>query len=195
MRSWLFKPLIFYPLLLLAAALLALVSLSPLSWSHAQGPVSGQIRNGVLVLRGEALGAPASDTAQEVRVMRDFFGATQALRVAAKPKLPAPTAQDRGVQILLGRQPAQFLESKPVVLRIDYRPIPLSTASALAVNLEGGRLQNWVSQPVAPEGGSVSFALPAQTAVSAIGLRTIHDDDERNYGVEIVRISVTPSAS
>jgi hypothetical protein len=115
-----------------------------------------------------------------------------------KPKEAAPTPQDQGVRVLLGREAAQFLEDKPVVVRVDYRPIPLSTASSLAVHLEGGRLQDWASQPIAPEGGSVSFTLPAQTAMSAIGLRAVYEGsrkEDRNVGVEIVRIRVTPAAA
>lgn len=196
MRSWLFKPLIFYPLVLIAAAVLVLISFSPLSWPHPQAPAASAIHDGALVLQGEALGAPASGADQVVHVVRDFFGAVHGLRIAVLPEQAAPTPQDPGVRILLDREAAQMLEDKAVQVHIDYRPIPLTTASVLAVTLEGGRLLDWTSQPIDPEGGAVDFTLPAQTAVSALGLRAVQEDEEEhNFGVEIIRIRVTPLPS
>jgi hypothetical protein len=194
MRNWLFRPILFYPLLLVGAALLVLASLSPLSWARPEAPTSGVMRDGALVLEGEALGTPAMSPEQQVFVVRDIMGHASALRVAVIPGQTIPTPAETGVRVLLDDAAARFIEDKPVDVQIDYRPIPLNMASGLAVSLQGVGPAQWVAQPIAVETGSLHFRLPAQMAVNAIGLRALNEGADRNFGVEIVRIRVTPAS-
>lgn len=195
MRHWLFKPFIFYPLLLIASAFIVLASLNPLGWPRPEHAVSGAMADGALVLQGDDLGAPAPSPEQRLYVVRDLWGHAEGLRVGVLPDQPAPTAAETGVRIMLSPEAAAFVEDKPVRVDIDYRPIPVNMATGLAVSLQGIGPADWISQPISPETGSVSFELPPQFAVDAIGLRALHEEEaDSNFGLEIVRIRVTPTS-
>lgn len=193
MRHWLLHPLIFYPLALIAAALLIGFSLKPQAWPRPAAPVAGASVEGVLVLEGEALGAPEAAPGQRVFVARDFWGAASLLRIASDAGLEAPGPNDAGVRILLAPEAARHIAG-PVRVEVSYNPVPVTPASALAVRLEGGEggPGAWTLANLAPEPGAAVFDLPAAAAPSALALRAIAPASDQVYGLEITRIRVLP---
>ncbi|HEX8900936.1 hypothetical protein [Vitreimonas sp.] len=195
MRSWLFHPLLFYPFVLIVAALVIAVSLKPQSWPREPAPVVAQLTDGTLVFQGEAFNSPSAGPEQDMTVVRDFWGQAQTLRIAQLAGQPAPTPAEQGVRLLLTPEQAALLEDKSATIEISYRPLPINMASALAVSIQGIGPATWVTQPLAPETGTVRFEAPAQFAVNGIGLRAVSSADDQAYGVEITRVRVTPHSS
>ncbi len=194
MRSWLFHPLVFYPLILVLAALVIAVSLRPQAWPREPAPVAAQVVGAALVFEGEAFNSPAVGAEQNMSVVRDFWGAAQALRIAQKPGQPPPTPAEQGARLLLTPAQAALIEDRPVTVEVTYNPIPINAASELAVSLQGIGPAEWVSQPSPPQTGTLTFQLPPQFAVNAIGLRALSGNADQAYGLEITRVRVIPGA-
>jgi hypothetical protein len=192
MRNWLFHPLVFYPLAILFAASVILLSVQPQAWPRPPAPVTAQIQDGSLVFAGSGFNAPDAGGEQDIFVVRDFWGRPQSLRIAQKPGQPAPNAAQHGARILFEPAQAAMLANRPVTVEISYNPLPVNAASGLAVNLQGAAPAQWVSQPTPPQPSTLRFELPAQTAVSALGLRAISNEPDQAYGLEITRVRVTP---
>lgn len=192
MRLWIFHPLIFYPLAVLLTALVVIVGIRPQAWPRPPAPVAGEISGDTLVLEGTAFDTPSPSPGQHVTVTRDFWGAAQTLRIAQVRG--APDASDPGASILLAREQAARLSGKPTTVEVEYRPVAINAADALAVSLTGEGGGAWVAQPAPPLAGRLRFDLPAQTAVGGIALRAASDSTDQSYGIEIVRIRVTPAA-
>jgi hypothetical protein len=192
MRNWLFHPILFYPLALLFAALVTAVSLRPQSWPREPAAAAGELTQGALVLRGEAFDSPAVGPEQELFVVRDFWGRAQALRIAQKPGRAPPTPTEEGARLLLTPEQAALIAGRPVTVEVSYNPIPVNVASGLAVSLRGAGAAAWASQALPPQPGTLRFELPAQSAVSAIGLRALSTQADQAYGREITRVRVTP---
>lgn len=192
MRHWLFHPLLFYPLTALLAALVIAVSIQPQAWPRPSAAVSGDLEEGVLILERESLGVPAPDPKQNLTVIRDFWGRASALRIAQLPAQPAPDATDQGVRVLLSSASAAALEGRAATIVLDYNPIPINTASGLAVSVRGNGPAAWVSQAAPPQSGSLRFEAPPQSGVNAIGLRALSDGTDQAYGIEITRIRIMP---
>lgn len=193
MRTFLFHPLVFYPLIALVAALVILVSLRPFSHTRDPEPVAGIIQEGAVVLEGASFNTPDPSPEQHMVVDRSFWGEARALRIAVLPNQPPPTPAEQGVRILLTPETAALLDGMPVTVDISYRPVPINAAPALAVSLQGIGPADWVIQPIPPQAGTVRFQLPAGFAVDAIGLRAISEATDQAYGVEIVSIRATPN--
>lgn len=194
MRSWIFHPLVFYPLAIVLAALAIAASLRPQSWPRAPAPVSAQIADGALVFEGAAFNSPAVGAEQSMSVVRDFWGNAQALRIAQKPNQPPPTPAEQGARLLLTTEQAAQIEDRPVTIEISFNPLPVNPAAGLAVSLQGIGPAEWVSQPIQPQTGVATFRVPAQLAVNAIGLRALSDAADQAYGLEITRVRVIPGA-
>jgi hypothetical protein len=192
MRNWLFHPIVFYPLVILLAALAIGLSLQPQSWPRAPAPVAGQIQNGALILEREAFNSPEKPPEQVVKVERDTLGHPLALDIAVLPNQPAPTPSETGVRILLTPQSAALIGDKGAHVDIVYHILPVSTAAALAVSLQGSGPADWVSKAIPAQNGALSYDLPPGFSTNAIGLRAIASAADQNYGVEIVRIRVLP---
>lgn len=192
MRSWLFHPLVFYPLILVLAALVIAVSLKPQAWPREPAPVAAQVVDGALVFEGQAFNSPAVGAEQNMSVVRDFWGAAQALRIAQKPGQPPPTPAEQGARLLLTTEQAALIDDRPVTIEVTYNPIPINAASELAVSLQGIGPAEWVSQPSPPQTGTLTFQLPPQFAVNAIGLRALSGNADQAYGLEITRVRVIP---
>jgi hypothetical protein len=77
---------------------------------------------------------------------------------------------------------------------VTYNPIPINAASELAVSLQGIGPADWVSQPSPPQTGTLTFQLPPQFAVNAIGLRALSGNADQAYGLEITLVRVIPGA-
>lgn len=194
MRTWLFHPIIFYPLVAVLAALVIAISVRPQSWPRAPAPVGGQSAGGALVLAQTSFDAPTSDPDQNLYVTRNFWGQAQALRIAIHPNMSALGAEDRGVQILLTPNAAANLSDHPATIVVNYNPLAVNAATGLAVSLQGAGSTVWSVQPAPPQHGALRFEVPAQTGVNAIGLRAMSSNANQReaYGLEITRISITP---
>ncbi len=195
MRSWLFHPLLFYPLVISIGALVIFVGLKPQSWPREPAPVAAQLVDGALVFEGEAFDSPAVGPEQNMTVVRDFWGHAQALRIAQLPGQPMPTPAEQGVRLLLTPEQAALLEDKPVTIEVTYNPLPINMASNLAVSVQGIGPAEWVSLALPPEPSTLSFEAPAQFAVNGIGLRALYGDGRQAHGLEITRVVVTPHNS
>lgn len=193
MRTWLFHPLIFYPLTVLLAVLVIAISLRPQSFPRAAAPVSAQAVQGSLILQGAAFNSPEADPgAQYMTVKRNFMGQAQSLRIAQLPGRPAPTPQDHGVRILLDAGQAGAIAGRPVTVEVSYLPSTVNAASGLAVNLQGSAAAAWVTRPTPPQPGTLRFELPPQASPNALGLRAISTTAGEAYGLEITRIRLIP---
>ncbi len=195
MRLWIFHPLVFYPLAALLALLVVGVSVQPLAWPRPAGIVSGQIEDGAIILRADALGAPAADPRQHHIVMRDFLGRAQTLRIAQIPDQPPPSPSDEGVRILLSPEQAALIGGRPTLVEVSYQPLPVNAASGLAVSLRGATPSPWVQRTSPPQAAMLRFELPASSNVAAIGLRAISPGNDQAYGLEITRIRIVPQES
>jgi hypothetical protein len=194
MRHWIFHPLLFYPLAIVLAAAVIVFGLQPQSWPREPRPVAAEVAGASLVFTGAAFDAPDKAPEQTLHVTRDFWGNARSLRLAVLPNQPEPTPAEQGVRILLTPQQAAMIDDRPVSIEVDYQPLGHNTASGLAVSLQGIGPADWVIEPLPsePGPGRVSFELPAQFAVNAIGLRAISSATDQNYGLEVTRIVVTP---
>jgi hypothetical protein len=192
MRRWLFHPLIFYPLAILFAALVIGFSLRPQSWPRAPAPVAAAVVDGALVYEGAAFNSPANGPEQHMTVVRDFWGRARSLRIAQLPGQPAPSPADQGARLLMIPEQAALVDDRPVTVEVSYAPIAINSASGLAVSLQGIAAADWVSQEAPAEEGMLTFELPAQIAVDAIGLRALSGGSDQAYGLEITRVRVIP---
>jgi len=194
LRSWIFHPLIFYPLVIALAALLIAFGLQPQNWTREPAPVAAELVESELVYAGEAFNSPDSSPEQYMTVVRDFFGRAQSLRIAVKPDRPPPAPAEQGVRILLTPEDAVRIGDRPVTVEVTYNPSAVNAATGLAISLQGIGPAQWVSQSIAPEPATVRFDLPPQQAVDAIGIRALSQSNDQAYGVEITRVRVTPRA-
>jgi hypothetical protein len=190
----LMHPLLFYPLVLLAAALIVAFGLEPQRWPRAPHPVAGETQGQGLVLHANAFDAPSGSPEQHMIVVRDFWGRPLSLRIAVLPDQPAPTPAERGVRILLTPEAAALLEERPVIVEVHYNPLQQNSSTALAVSLQGIAPADWVTRELPAQPGAVRFELPAQFAVDAIGFRAISTESDLAHGLEITSVRITPQA-
>ena len=194
MRIWLFHPLIFYPLVLIAAAAVILISLQPQNWPRPAEAVAGQIEGQTLVLQGEAFNAPTDPANQDITVVRDALGHAQSLRLATLADLGPPSPNEPGVVIELAPDASAYLAGKRLAVEISYRPLPVNAAPELAIGLAGRPTMDWVTRPIPPLSNNVRYELPAQPTVTGIALRPLLAGPSMTFGVEIVSIRITPQA-
>lgn len=186
------QPLVFFPLAIILAAAIVIFGLAPQKWPREPHPVAGEIEHGALVLSTPDFGTPSPSPEQNLTVVRDFWGRPLALRVAVLPNQPAPTPAERGVRILLTPESAALMTDRPVTIEVTYNPLSPNAATGLAVSLQGIAPAEWVTQEIAAQQGVARYELPAQFAVDAIGFRAISDNTDQAYGVEIIRVRVSP---
>jgi hypothetical protein len=192
MRSWLFHPLIFYPLALAVAAAAILFSLRPQALPREPAAVAGRVEGETLVLERAAFDAPEDPPEQHVTIVRDFWGAPQSLRIAVLPGQNDPTAGESGVFIGLDPASAALISGKPLSVDVTYRPLSVNAASQLAISVQGSQPTRWVGRPIPPLADAANFTLPRARDVRGIGLRAIGGGADQAYGVEIVSIRITP---
>lgn len=195
MRSWLFHPLIFYPLALLVAGLAVIVSLRPQSWPREPAAVAGVQDGEWLVFRGQEFNSPERG-AEEMTVVRDLWGRPLRLRIAQTKAQPEPTPADDGARLLLVPADATALSGRNLTVEVSYNPLPVNAANRLAVSLRSsdGGPSPWITLEAPPENATLRFNLPARSAVNAIGLRPVSPATDQAYGLEITRIRVSPRA-
>lgn len=194
MRHWLFHPLVFYPLVLVMAAVIIVIGFRPQAWPREPAPVSAELSDGALIFQNDSFNSPGASPEQVMFVTRDFWGSARSLRIAVRPDQPPPTPAEQGVRILLTPDQAGMIDDRPVTVEVSYLPLANNTASGLAVSLQGIGPADWVSQslPVEPGAGTLRFELPPQFSANAIGLRVLSNAADQNYGLEVTRIVVTP---
>lgn len=191
MRNWLFHPLLFYPLVIIVAALAIVVSLRPQSWPREPAPISGVQDGEWLVFQGESFNSPEAG-AEEMFVVRDYLGRALRLRVAQTMAQPVPQPTDDGARLLLNAADGAALSGRNLVIEISYNPSPVNAANALAISLRSadGGPSPWITLEAPPEPATLRFALPARSSVNAIGIRPISGSPDQAYGLEITRIRV-----
>ncbi len=185
------RPLIFFPLAIIAAGLIVAFGLEPQRWARAAHPVNGVMDGRTLVLAGDAFDAPSASPDQHITVHRTFWGAPKSFSIAVLPNQPPPTPAERGARLLLSPDAAAALQDRPVVVEVAYNPLNVNPATSLAVSLQGIAPADWVIQELPAQPGVARFELPAQNAVNAIGLRAISENNDYAYGLEITAVRVT----
>jgi len=194
MRHWILHPLIFYPVMIVLAALVVTISLRPQSWPKEPVAAAAHIADGALVYAGAAFDAPAPAPEQHLTVTRDFFGNPENLRIAILPEHGEPTANEQGVRILMTPEDAALIANRPVTIEVAYNALPVNATWGLAVSLQGAGPAQWVIHPTPTDAHVVSFELPAQNSVNALGLRAFNQGADTAFGLEITRIRVIPRA-
>src|SRR5262249_8106070 len=174
MRAWLFHPILFYPLVALAAALAIALSAKPLAWPRDPAPVTGVRAGDAIVLAGGDFDTPAPDPQQNLYVTRTFLGQARTLRIAVLPNEAPPGGADRGVRIPLRPEAAAALNGRAATILVGYNPLAVNAATALAVSLEGAGPNQWVTLAAPPQPAALRFEVPATSGVTAIGLRTLN---------------------
>lgn len=192
MRLWLFHPLIFYPLAIIIAAGVILISLRPQNWPREPAPAVAAIEENALVFAGPAFDAPARTDNHALTVTRNFWGHAQSLKIGVEIEQGAPRPDETGVRLLLTPEGAARLNNQRATIEVSYNALPINTAQGLAVSLQGAGPTIWTSLPIQPQPATIRFELPAQAAPNAIGLRALTPNDDQNYGLEITRIRVIP---
>lgn len=194
MRHWIFHPLIFYPLVIVVAAAAILISLRPQAWPREPAPAHAEFTDGAIVLQGESFNAPSPAPEQNLTIVRDFWGRPQTMRIAVLPNQPQPTPAEPGVRILLTPEDAARIENRPVTIEVTYNTLPVNAAWGLAASVQGIGPAEWLIKPTPSDANVVSFDMPPQIAVNAIGLRAFHEGANTAFGIEITRIRVIPRA-
>ncbi|MGE0742071.1 MAG: hypothetical protein AB7O98_12075 [Hyphomonadaceae bacterium] len=194
MRHWTFHPLVFYPLAALLAAAFILISLKPQAWPREPAPVAGQVVDGSIVFEGMGFNTPDDSPEQDMTVERDFWGNPLALHIAQLPNQPLPTPAEQGVRILMTPEQLAMIEDKPLTIEVSYEPLQVNPSSALAVSIQSIGPATWITQTTPAEPSTVRFEMPAQFAVTGIGLRAIAGGADQAYGIKITRIRITPHA-
>jgi hypothetical protein len=174
-----------YVLMLIGLGLISVVTLRVLD-PPAQ-PVPGVLTGEALVLEGQALGAAGSSPEQT----HSFTNGGLKIRVA--PNQPAPTPAERGVRILLTPDRAEHINDQSVIIEVRYSAPARAAATGLAVSLQGIGPADWDMQPIGAREGVARFALPAQFAVNAIGLRALSDAPNQSGALTITQIRITPA--
>lgn len=192
MRLWLFHPLVFYPLVLALAVLVIGLSLKPQLLPRPAAAVAGEIDGPALLLERAAFDAPVDPPEQYVTVVRNLWGQPQSLRIAVLPNHQDPTETERGVEIRLKPEAAALVSNRRLQVEVNYQPLPVNAAPALAVSAVGSGPVHWRQQLIPPLSGVVNFNLPPTPDVQSIGLRAVHVDPNLAYGVEIVSVRITP---
>lgn len=192
MRHWLFHPLLFFPLVLALAVLVAGASLKPQLLPRPAAAVAGRADGPTLLLQGDAFNAPVDPPEQYVTVVRDLLGRPQSLRIAVLPRLRPPSSAERGVQILLTPETARLLANRRVRAEVTYRPLAVNAAPSLALAAEGSEPVHWVRRQIPPLAGIVQYDLTTPDDLHSIGLRAINTDPNLAFGVEIVSIRLSP---
>ncbi len=194
LRTWLFHPVLFYPALVAAAALLVFLSLRPdLGPLPAPAPM-GAVEGQEVVLAPGDLIHPIVAPPQIAHASRDALGRPVGLRIAVTPGAAPPNPSERGVRLQLRPEAGALLAGRRVRAEVDVRPVEITTAAELALSLqdEAGDVR-WVRQPLAPAQETLTFILPPTAAPTALGVRVISIYRDYNYGVEIASIRLAPA--
>jgi hypothetical protein len=187
-----FRDWIFYPLVALAAAGLAMASFGPYPFRPAPAAQAGGRQDGALVFTSDAL-ARAAPGAGVTSVI--YNGWTPfALRIATPAggtDAPAELAQVTRLQITA--EAAAPINGKAIVVEVLARPVPLATAPELLIGIEGEGSVRWARTPIGSEPALITVKFPGSLeAVRAIALYPVNPSKDRVLGVEIGEIRVRP---
>lgn len=185
----------FYPLLVAIAAALVIVSLGAGAFERSGRAQTATMDGATHVFAAQALAdGIVTHNGHLLHIAREFGLSPRAVRLGVRPGMGAASADRSGVQLLLAPEEGARLAGKALRVEIAFRRISVTNAASLAVGLETGGPIAWVTQPIPPENGVMTFDLPASaTAPTALGFWVVSDKTDYNYGVEISRVRVTPA--
>lgn len=186
----------FYPLVLMGAAALIVMSLGIDVFDTTAAPQRATRDGAALVYGPHEIARGARTDADHVRfVVRDLGVSARGVRFAVRPSTPAPDADDTGVQLLLDPADAAALAGKTVDVELQLQRFSISAAGGIALSLQNGGPVQWVTAPLPPASGPlvVRVAAPEGAPPSALGLRLLTDETNMNYGVEFTRIALRPA--
>lgn len=179
---------LFYPVAIVIAAGVVMLSLGPAPFAPRGAPAQAVAGAGAMALGPAALSRASPDAHHVVFVVRGAAGAPSALRIAIRPGAPEPYPTD-GVTLALAPDTARALADKPLTLRITLSQIVDSPAESLAIRLLAASPQPWAVAELR-DAVDPTFDLPAAAGVTGIALRAIGKPGALNAGVEITSISI-----
>jgi hypothetical protein len=183
----------FYPLAILIAAGMILLSLGPAPFASRGAPVAAATTPQGLTIGPASLAQTVPDVWHTAHIVRGPAGAPIGFRLAVKPGAPA---EIEGARLALAPSTGQALSDRPVRLQIRFKRIAETGAAGLAARLVGGSGSAWVSVPLpaeSPTGGDVvELDLPPAAAVTALELRTISQRTDFASGVELLQVVLSP---
>jgi hypothetical protein len=190
MRSPLFHPLLFYPLLAGLAALAALISLRP-AWPSQALPAQAAVREGQAYDFGaRELAAVSPGAGHDQYVPRDAQGLAQSLRLARR--MDSVGQDPPGALLIFTPSDAAAFTGASVAVDIVYRPLRINSAEGLSVRFAGST--EWVSAPLEPREGRAGFVLAAPpSAPTGLEVRVDSTRNDYAYGVEILAIRLLPT--
>jgi hypothetical protein len=190
----LFRSLIFYPLLALAAAGLILLSLGPGRGAPLTPSAQAGVETADSVVFGpkSLVGIDAGDR-HAIFAPRNGAGQAKSLHIAVNLGAPAPSPDNRGARLLLAPEAAARIAGQAVDVSLALAPMPFATAPKIAVSLQAGEGPvGWSIVDVPTEAKSVTVRLAAVAAPQAIGLYVVNPLQNGAVAVEIREIRATP---
>jgi len=185
----------FYPLLVIVAAALIVLSLGADAFNRDGTPQKGVSEGDAFIYGPAALARGIDPMNGHLRhVVREFGFSARAVRVGVEPGRGQPTPDAAGALLQIDPMDAAALAGRPVRVEITFRRISGTTAQGLATSLQNGAPAVWSSNPLPGENGVMAFDLPALSGAppKGLGIWVISDKTDFNYGVEITRVMLKP---
>jgi hypothetical protein len=192
---FLFRSIIFYPLVALLAAGLILLSLGSQPWAPRtpanQSGAPGQ--DGAVVFGPSALARIDPGAHHIVFSPRDARGQASTLHIALKKGAPITSSEtERGARLLLNSDTAKRFAGQAVQLDLRIRPAPIASAPHLAVSWQGSEpVTVWSQAETGTEEKTLSFTLPAAATPQAIGIYVINTSPNDAFAIEIGEIRLS----
>lgn len=185
----------FYPLILVVAVALVLVSLGGDIFDRSASPQPAAREAAAFVYGADALadGIKTAD-GHMLHALRDFGVSTRAVRIGVRPGMGGPSPATRGALLLMTPADAALLAGRPVHVEVSFKRINVTTAAGLAASLQSDGPVVWSIATTPSENGVIAFDLPASAGpLKGLGLWVMSDKADYNYGLEISRVVVSPA--
>ena len=191
------RAFIFYPLAALAAASAVCASLGPNLFPATPGPQAGVVEGHALVFRPNALTRFEIEDTQTAYVSRDDFWRPEGVQIATRSTQLEPSPADTGARLALEPAQAAALAGKALIVQVKVRPLPYTSATALAAAVETSGPMKWVVQKLPADPATLTFRFPAEEGATpdAIGFWPSSTTKDYDYGVEILEVRITPDTA
>jgi hypothetical protein len=192
---FLFRSIIFYPVLALLAAGLILLSLGSQPWAPrtpaSQSGAPGA--DGAVVFGPSALARIDPGAHHHIFSPRNARGQASSLHIALKKGAPlTPDETERGARLLLTSDTVTPFRGQPVQVDILVRPAPLMAAPQIAISWQGeDGATVWSLAETGTEEKTLSFTLPAAAAPQAIGFYVVNASANDAFAVEIAEVRLS----
>ena len=204
----LLRAIIFYPLVAIVSALIIMASVNFAAFPPKIAPQNGAAAaDDGLAFDAEALSHLDAGPDQVRHVMRDELGAITSVQIATLAGRKEATPARTGARLLLTPEAAARFAGKALIVEARVRPLPYVTAEkvAVAIEAESGPAA-WIVEPFPPtavtdaQSGDVGTSLwlrftipPIDGAPKAVGFWPSAQDQDSNFGFELLEVRVRPA--